>query len=109
MWKIEFYTTQSGKSPISDYIYQLPLPQQSKIRNALNLLKEFGPLLREPHSKRITGYKDLYELRTSGSSPARLFYVHKDNRFMVLHAFVKKTNRTPNKELRIAAKRYLLI
>lgn len=66
------------------------------------LLVEFGPLLRMPHS-RVLG-DGLFELRCRGQEGiARVLYCHAPGRRVVLlHAFVKKTRTTPARDLRLA-------
>ena len=59
MWKIELYTTPSGNTPVAEFIDTLEEKQQSKVRNGIRLLEEFGPMLREPHSKKLVGFKYL--------------------------------------------------
>ena len=105
MWQVDFYTTNSGKSPIIDFIDHLQASQKAKISRCIDLLEEYGPQTKEPHSKKLSGYTNLFELRSSGSSPVRLLYSCLPNKFLVLHAFVKKTNKTPAKEIDTALKR----
>lgn len=105
MWEIDYFVIPSGRSPIEEFVLNLPVDQISKVRNCIKLLNEFGPLIRSPHSKKLSGYKDLFELRTSGSSPIRLFYCHRQNKFTILHAFIKKSNKTPQREIAIAINR----
>lgn len=109
MWKIDFYTTNSGKSPVIDFIDQLQSSQKAKITRCLDLLEEYGPQIKEPHSKKLSGYENLFELRSSGSSSVRLLYSCLSNKFLVLHAFVKKTNKTPAKEINTALKRLTIL
>ena len=69
------------------------------------LLMEFGPDLRMPHSKAMgTG---LFELRPRGREGiGRAMYCFvSGERIFILHAFIKKTQATPERELRIARKR----
>lgn len=71
----------------------------------VELLMEFGPNLRMPHSRAMGG--GLFEIRPRGSEGiGRAFYCYvTGQRIVILHAFVKKTQETPEKELRIARKR----
>lgn len=66
---------------------------------------EFGPSLRLPHSRAFGD--GLFELRPRGRSGiGRAFYCFLlDKRVVVLHAFVKKSQETPDRELRLARKR----
>lgn len=71
----------------------------------VDLLVEFGPSLRLPHSRALG--EGLFELRPRGRSGiGRAFYCFlMGKRVVVVHAFVKKTQQTPDKELKLARKR----
>jgi phage-related protein len=71
----------------------------------VELLMEFGPGLRMPHSRALGG--GLFELRPRGREGiGRTFYCFAIGQCVViLHAFVKKTRDTPEHELDIARKR----
>ena len=71
----------------------------------VELLMEFGPNLRMPHSRAMGG--GLFELRPRGREGiGRAFYCYvTGQRVIVLHAFVKKTRTTQQYDLRIARKR----
>ena len=47
-WQINFYEDHRGKSPVLEFINQLPAVDRAKINYDLNLLKEFGPHLGMP-------------------------------------------------------------
>lgn len=69
-------------------------------------MKTYGAELTEPYVKRIQGkkYRGLYELRIKFSSDiARIFYfMYYDNKYVLLHGFIKKTMSTPIRELETA-------
>jgi phage-related protein len=71
----------------------------------LELLTEYGPMLRLPHSRAMG--EGLFELRPRGKSGAgRAFYCFIFGRkVVILHAFMKKTQKTPDKDLKIARNR----
>jgi len=71
----------------------------------VELLPEHGPNLRLPHSRPLGD--GLFELRPRGRSGiGRAFYCFLlDRRIVVLHAFIKKTQQTPDRELKLARKR----
>ena len=71
----------------------------------VELLMEFGPDLRMPHSRALGG--GLFELRPRGREGiGRTFYCFViGQRVVILHAFVKKTRDTPEQNLKIARKR----
>ena len=71
----------------------------------VELLIEYGPGLLMPHSRALGS--GLFELRPRGRSGiGRAFYCFAiGKRIIIVHAFVKKTPQTPDKELKIARKR----
>lgn len=71
----------------------------------VELLEGHGPSLRLPHSRAFGD--GLFELRPRGRSGiGRAFYCFVvGRRVVVLHAFIKKTQQTPDHELKLARKR----
>lgn len=71
----------------------------------VELLIEFGPNLRMPHSRALGG--GLFELRPRWRGGiGRAFYCFIiGRRVVILHAFLKKSQDTPDQELRIARRR----
>ena len=71
----------------------------------IELLAQHGPSLRLPHSKAFGD--GLFESRPRGRSGiGRAFYCFLlGKRIVVVHAFIKKTQETPDKELKLARKR----
>ena len=99
-YKIEYF-----HSRIKAEIEAWPSGVLADFARIVELLMEFGPNLRMPHSRAMGG--GLFELRPRGREGiGRAFYCFViDQRVLILHAFVKKTQVTPEKELRIARKR----
>lgn len=66
---------------------------------------EFGPQLRMPHSKAFGD--GLFELRPKGKAGiGRAFYCFLvGRRVVILHGFIKKSQQTPDRELKLARKR----
>ena len=64
-----------------------------------------GPNLGEPHTKAMG--EGLFELRLKGADGiARIFYCTLiGKRIVMLHSFIKKTERTPARELAVARHR----
>lgn len=71
----------------------------------VELLVEHGPSLRLPHSRAFGG--GLFELRPRGKSGiGRAFYCFLvGRRVVILHAFIKKSQQTPDQEIKLARKR----
>ena len=71
----------------------------------IELLAEHGPNLRLPHSRAMG--EGLFELRPRGRSGiGRAFYCYLvGKRIVIVHAFIKKTQQTPDKESKLVRKR----
>lgn len=109
MYKVIFYTDRNGKSEINEYIQKLAKERNvnkdtkikfEKIIAYLNLLEKNGLGLKEPYIKYIGN--SIWELR-----PLRyriLFAKVKNNKFILLSYFIKKTQKTPKREIEKALK-----
>ena len=98
------YENRQGKDEIAEFIKELSVKAQTskyervrlkKIMQYLDLLVTFGTGIGEPFTKHIEG--DIWELRPTSD---RIFYAYwKDNKFVLLHQFEKKTQKTPAREI----------
>ena len=103
-WKVELYETQSGRSPVADFIKAQSKHDQARIFAELDELLEFGPLPRGQKLRQIRG--KLWEYRFSGKrGPFRFFFFTNGRRIVVVHAICKKTQRTPRQDIRLALDR----
>jgi len=100
-----FYETQDRKSPVEEFIESLDEETQNKFILKQQLLEDLGPQLRYPHTDHIG--EGIFELRFKGKEEqARvLFFFFYGKRIIFTHGFVKKTQKTPRKEIEIALKR----
>lgn len=107
MFKLYFYQTSSKREVVTDFILSFTELEITKIHNDLAQLSQFGlQLIATPLLKKIYQNPALYELRIKTIREIRLiFYFCKPNTFVILHGFVKKTNKLPKKELDITIKR----
>ena len=102
MFKINFYRDASGKEPVREYLELLAAKsgkgsriKLNKIRDYIKILSEHGTYIGEPYIKHIEG--DLWELR-----PLReriFFFGWNGDRFILLHQFTKKSQKTPQREI----------
>ena len=109
MHEIIFYSDKNGKSDIEEYILNLQNNgikskdsriKVNKIISYINLLSKRGIEIGEPYIKHLDN--EIWELR-----PLRdriLFAYWDNNKFILLHQFMKKTQKTPVKEIEKARK-----
>ncbi len=107
MWDIEFYATIDEKEVVTEFLDSLPRKHKAKAFWEIGLLSEMGTKLTEPYVKHIEN--GIWELRIKFSSDiSRVFYfIPTHNKIVLLHGFVKKTQKTPISEIEIAKKRML--
>ncbi|MCG6154062.1 type II toxin-antitoxin system RelE/ParE family toxin [Leptospira bandrabouensis] len=88
------------------FLVKLENKIKAKAFRTIELLKEFGPELREPFSKKITGFNGLFELRVKqGSNICRFFYFfEKDKIIIITSGFIKKDQKTDRDQLEKAKK-----
>lgn len=102
-WKVLFFQTARGDSPVKEFIGEQDSIIRSKIALSILLLKNQGPFLKPPYIKKLQD--KLYELRISGTSQIRIFYTIHHSEYYLLHAFKKKSQKIPSKELKVAIDR----
>ena len=102
MHPIYFYRDRHGTRPIAAYIAELAAKTDKdsriklkKIQDYMNILQQYGMSAGEPYMKHLEG--SIWELR-----PLRdriLFATWYKNGFILLHHFMKKTQKTPRSEI----------
>ena len=99
------YTIEYFHKRVKAEIEDWPVGIVADFARIAELLMEFGPNLRMPHSRAIGD--GLFEVRPRGREGiGRAFYCFVvGQRIIILHAFIKKTQATPEQELKIARKR----
>lgn len=89
---------------IEKFIQSLEKTAIAKTIHTIELLEKFGNKLGLPHSKMVS--RGIFELRIYGSQNIRIFYAFYGNKAVLLHGFIKKSPKTPIKELNVAIKRF---
>lgn len=102
MYQIRFYRDRNGREPVKTYFESLSTRKDkdsriklTKIRDYLKVLSEYGTRAGEPYVKHLDG--DIWELR-----PLRdriLFAAWDGQSFVLLHCFMKQTQKTPPQEI----------
>lgn len=88
---------------LHDFIYSLEKPTISKFTRLSDLLEEYGKKLGMPYSKQIQF--NLYELRIRGQQEIRIFYCFHQDKIVFVHAIIKKSKKTPIKDIKTALAR----
>ncbi len=99
-WDVVYYSED-----LQDLLLGLPEGIQARYVHLTERMVVFGPDLGMPHSRALG--KGLFELRMKAKEGiGRVFYgTLPRRRILMLHAFMKKSQKTPAKELRIARER----
>jgi len=109
VYQIKFYEDKDGNKPVREHLKELRKKKDkesrikyNKIIKYLNYLKEKGTFAGNPIVKHIED--NIWELRPDKE---RIFFVvYIKGVFVLLHAFTKKTQKTPEKELERARAEY---
>ena len=99
-----FFKTGNGKEPVRDWLLKQSLEDRKTIGKDIQKV-EFGWPIGMPYSRPLG--QGLYEVRSDISDKriARVIFFIKDNEMVLLHGFVKKTQKTPKTDLDLAVKR----
>ena len=100
MYQIEFYNNKVEKEVLS-----WPAGIQANFFKIVEMMMVHGSNLGEPKTKAIE--KGLFEIRAKGKEGiGRAFYCTvKGQKIIILHAFIKKSQKTPKKDLDLARNR----
>ena len=99
-WRVTFYSVAFEQE-----ILQLPAGFVARFLRYAERMELYGPDLGMPHTRAMG--EGLFELRLKGAEGiARVFYCTLvGRRIVMLHQFIKKSEKTPRKEIEIARKR----
>lgn len=109
MYRVRFFKDRNGRQPVVEYLKDLcsrsdksSRIQAQKVQVYINILERMGTAAGEPYVKHLEG--DIWELR-----PRRdriLFVAWYNNEYVLLHVFMKKTQKTPKKEIEQAKREF---
>jgi phage-related protein len=104
---VQFYCSEVGNEPVREWLKKLNRIDRKAIGNDLQTIQlgwQLG-LIGEPLVKSLGS--GLFEIRTilPSNRISRVFFCIYDKKIVLLHAFIKKTQQTPPKELELARKR----
>jgi phage-related protein len=101
--KVIFYRSEAGNEPVREWLKDLQQDDKRQIGEDIKTA-QLGWPLGMPLIKKID--KDLWEVRTRlADGIARVFFIV-DGEYMILfHGFIKKSQKTPQNELKTALRR----
>ena len=102
----KFFLSKTGKMPVREWLLSLSERDRKAIGDDI-CTAEFGWPVGMPLCRSIAGQKGLWEIRISlsGGRIARVFFCVHNSHMALLHGFIKKTQKTPDKELKTAIMR----
>ncbi len=101
-FEVIFYEEEHGERPVEDFISGLDLKMRAKLLGLLKILEERGNQLREPYSKHLED--GIFEIRCGvGNDISRvLYFFYFGGNIVLTNGFIKKTQKTPKNEIRLA-------
>lgn len=106
MFEIEYYIFENGECPAQEFIDSIKSGKlQAKVYRSLKLLETYGNYLTMPDSAYLE--EGIYELRAiQGNDIVRcLYFFFIGKKIVITNGFVKKTQKTPRREIEIAKER----
>ena len=105
--KVRFYTTSAGRSPVKDFLLELPEGTRLEVADAIALL-DAGRKLEMPLSRNLSSIRPgLHELRfrDKAGQVRIIYYIKRSEAIYLIHGFRKKTQEINRKELDVVLKR----
>ncbi len=106
MKKIIFYKTDSGNSPVQEFIDSLSDKQAKKVAWVLRLVRDIRNLP-TTYFKKLINSDDIWEIRVQvGRNIFRFLGFYDGSQLIILtNGFQKKSQKTPKREIELAKKR----
>ena len=102
LWRVVYYVSPSGDIPVRDFLDEAGPTLKIKALRTLTHIEEYGLQVVIPHIKKLAG-TPLWEIRILGGDSARIVFVTQiGKQILLLHAFYKKSQKTPIKEITTA-------
>jgi phage-related protein len=103
MLSVKFFRTEAGNEPVRDFLWDLPQEDRKIIGTDIKEV-QFGWPLGMPLVRKME--KDLWEVRSHLENRiSRVLFTVVGGQMVLLHAFIKKSERTPQADLEIAKAR----
>lgn len=101
--QVSFFRTETGTEPVRVWLKSLPVAWRKMIGTDVKTV-QFGWPLGMPLVRKLD--KDLWEVRSkTGEGIARIVFTVVGSVMVLLHGFIKKSQKTPPRELHTARER----
>ena len=99
-----FYITSAGRNPVREWVLELPIADRHTVGKDIQKV-EIGWPIGRPHCAPL-GH-GLWEVRSDleGKQIARVIFCIGNDPMILLHGFIKKTQKTPKADIELALKR----
>ena len=105
-FRINYWRKESGKAPVEQYIDAIAnLEERAELLSLLQGVQEFGTDAVGVEFRQIDGKLWELKVRLRGNQHRIFYVVLKGSEMMLLHAYLKKTQKAPLKEVRLAQQR----
>jgi phage-related protein len=106
MRSFEFYRTDAGRCPVSEFLEALSGKEMQKVDWVMRLISE-TPFVPEEYFKKLRGTDDLWEVRAQSSRRSLRFlgFFFKGNLIVLTNGFDKKSQKTPKSEIDLGERR----
>jgi phage-related protein len=106
MYRVTFYSAMGKASPVTKFLDNCNESLRAKILRQLKYVQEFGLSPVVPNLRKLTK-TPFWELRILGKDNVRIICVNYGKReIKIIHVFKKKKRKTPEKEIKMALRRY---
>ena len=105
LYNLILYTTDRGDSPIDEFIDGLDKKSRAKVAAYLSLLEDEGPNLKRPYADVVRGKIRELRIHYSSNQYRVLYFFHRHDQIVLLHAFSKKTQQLREKDITLSERR----
>ena len=101
-WEVVLYSSKDARESVINEIDSFGENNAAKVFRVVELLKTYGHTMLETHIKHIDG--KIWEIKIDHYRV--LYFLYENQHYVLVRAFMKKTQKTPPHEIEIAEKRY---
>lgn len=102
-FQVKFYRTDAGNEPVREWLLSLQQEERRTIGEDIKTV-QFGWPIGMPVARKVE--KDMWEVRSKlHNKIARVLFTVEGSQIVLLHGFIKKTQKLPQQDLELAKRR----